>query len=205
VGGRGLAAGWKDLGGKDTTTAGYWLCHLSNDTSVAGNDCVGLSGLDNQIIIFPDTPGKNEKLNKDFVCFMDGKLPRSTVEGEPFCHTDGFGIGPLFTAGAECDKYGAYKSHSFVETTDNVSDTSFYALKLRTNGDFCKKPGYLTLTVKKPRWPAYSLNQLQCYDGVFLPFNPAGMRSRCGQDMEEWLDLVVPVAEPNGHAGVGGS
>jgi hypothetical protein len=196
-----ILEGWKGLGGKDATTAGYWLCHNTNDTSVSGNDCVGLSGLEDQIIIFPDKPGTNSDLNSEFVCFMDGKIQRKDVEGQPFCATGGgHGVDDLFNSLGSCQNKAAYKQLSFTESTDTVSDPSFYALKRQqgTNGVYCTTPGYLNLSIQKARWPAYNLNQLKCYDafgGADGGYNPAGLRTRCGQDMEEWLDLIIPLPE----------
>jgi hypothetical protein len=198
-----LLTGWIDLDSKDTTTAGFWLCRgisqeLTQDP--IAHNCTGIEGLDDQIVIFPET-GKSGKLgDTKYVCFMDGSIPRDKVDGQPFCSDSGFKLLNVFRSSGNCGGHAAYQHHTWTQSLAS-GDPSFYTLSydysnLHEKGGWCAKPGYVDLTVQKLRFPAFAISQIVCAPG-YPATNGAGMRTKCGADLVAWLDGIIPLPSAN--------
>ncbi len=186
----------------DKTSGQFDVSNLVSDYlySIGFSEATKTSGL----IILTANTGKNEFTSLPAICFADTAAPRDKAK-QPWC--DGI--------------------QGEVQGTDNLIDASgfpviqskyldsigsypgWYALDINDKGVFKVAPGWFVQVQAKDagststpefvdqfHWPVVDVSQLSCQSGK--PYlNPGGLLSRCGDDLQSYVDTLLPPPESN--------
>ncbi len=147
---------------------------------------------DNGMIVITYDTGKNQDTGFAALCFMDTAAPRDKAK-QPWC--DGI--------------------HGEVQGTDNLLNTNknpwvqsgyldsiasnprFYEVEINTtNGHVKIAPGWFvqmseTGNFNQFHWPVINVSTLSCQNGK-PHTNPGGLLSRCGDDLQGFVDALLP-------------
>ncbi len=156
------------------------------------------------LIITTANTGINKVSGSKAICFMDTAGPRNQSK-QPWC--DGIdgqvqGTDNLLNICGDCstDTEAGW-------TKDIPSQPAFYTAKFDDDVDKWRtSPGWLLSKQQNPganvgiywqyHWPATNMSEIGCQNGK--PYtNPGGLLSRCAEDLQEYVDALLPPPDGN--------
>lgn len=147
----------------------------------------------NGLIVTTANYGKNKDTGLDAICFMDTAAPRDKAE-QPWC--DGIDGEVQGTDNLIDQSNCPWVQSKYLDSIGSFPE--WYALEVNCdNGKISPAPGWFNQvqdedsTYWQFHWPMLDVSQISCQQGK--PYtNPGGLLSRCDDDLQAYVDALLP-------------